>query len=105
MSHPTFSGVNFFLLFSQLERYKELKEIVRRKVATLTQQLEKLWWEQKADQERVKLNRRKKKEVEVLVSNLYQARITFKEKNVLILYLCLWFKCLYKYVKCFIANP
>uniref|UniRef100_A0A8C3GLJ4 Structural maintenance of chromosomes 1B n=1 Tax=Cairina moschata TaxID=8855 RepID=A0A8C3GLJ4_CAIMO len=43
---------------------KKLKEIVRRKVATLTQQLEKLWWEQKADQERVKLNRRKKKEVE-----------------------------------------
>ncbi|XP_013040136.3 structural maintenance of chromosomes protein 1B isoform X2 [Anser cygnoides] len=49
---------------SQLEHYKELKEIARRKVATLTQQLEKLRWEQKADQERMKLNRRKKKEVE-----------------------------------------
>nr|XP_038041284.1 structural maintenance of chromosomes protein 1B isoform X1 [Anas platyrhynchos] len=48
----------------ELERYKELKEIARRKVATLTQQLEKLWWEQKADQERMKLNRRKKKEIE-----------------------------------------
>uniref|UniRef100_A0A8B9U813 Structural maintenance of chromosomes 1B n=1 Tax=Anas zonorhyncha TaxID=75864 RepID=A0A8B9U813_9AVES len=43
---------------------KKLKEIARRKVATLTQQLEKLWWEQKADQERMKLNRRKKKEIE-----------------------------------------
>ncbi|NWR54407.1 SMC1B protein, partial [Bucorvus abyssinicus] len=49
---------------SQLERYKELKEIARKKVATLTQQLEKLRWEDKADQERLKLNRRKKKEVE-----------------------------------------
>ncbi|XP_009321915.1 PREDICTED: structural maintenance of chromosomes protein 1B [Pygoscelis adeliae] len=49
---------------SQLERYKELKEIARKKVATLTQQLEKLRWEEKADQERLKLNRRKKKEVE-----------------------------------------
>ncbi|XP_075269750.1 structural maintenance of chromosomes protein 1B [Opisthocomus hoazin] len=49
---------------SQLERYKELKEIARKKVATLTQQLEKLRWEDKADQERLKLNRRRKKEVE-----------------------------------------
>ncbi|NXI42650.1 SMC1B protein, partial [Galbula dea] len=49
---------------SQLEHYKELKEIARKKVATLTQQLEKLHWEDKADQERLKLNRRKKKEVE-----------------------------------------
>ncbi|NWX13848.1 SMC1B protein, partial [Aegotheles bennettii] len=49
---------------SQLERYKELKEIARKKVATLTQQLEKLLWEEKADQERLKLNWRKKKEIE-----------------------------------------
>ncbi|XP_076200388.1 structural maintenance of chromosomes protein 1B [Aptenodytes patagonicus] len=49
---------------SQLERYKELKEIARKKVATLAQQLKKLRWEEKADQERLKLNRRKKKEVE-----------------------------------------
>ncbi|KAM6136967.1 LOW QUALITY PROTEIN: structural maintenance of chromosomes protein 1B [Pterocles gutturalis] len=49
---------------SQLERYKELKDIARKKVATLTQQLEKLHWEEKADQERLKLNWRKKKEVE-----------------------------------------
>ncbi|NXP51548.1 SMC1B protein, partial [Heliornis fulica] len=49
---------------SQLERYKELKEISRKKVATLNQQLEKLHWEEKGDQERLKLNWRKKKEVE-----------------------------------------
>ncbi|XP_010289107.1 PREDICTED: structural maintenance of chromosomes protein 1B, partial [Phaethon lepturus] len=49
---------------SQLERYKELKEIARKKVATLAQQLKNLRWEEKADQERLKLNRRKKKEVE-----------------------------------------
>ncbi|XP_068808061.1 structural maintenance of chromosomes protein 1B isoform X2 [Struthio camelus] len=49
---------------SQLERYKELKEIARKKVATLTQQLEKLRWEQKADQERMTLHQRKKKEIE-----------------------------------------
>ena len=57
------------MLFVQLERYKELKEIARKKVATLTQQLEKLRWEDKADQERLKLNRRRKKEVEVFVSS------------------------------------
>ncbi|KAM6093503.1 structural maintenance of chromosomes protein 1B [Chlamydotis macqueenii] len=49
---------------NQLERYKELKETARKKTATLTQQLEKLRWEEKGDQERLKLNRRKKKEVE-----------------------------------------
>ncbi|NWR09378.1 SMC1B protein, partial [Paradoxornis webbianus] len=49
---------------SQLERYKELKEMARKRVATLAQQLEKLRWEDKADQERLKLNRRKKNEIE-----------------------------------------
>ncbi|XP_071406167.1 structural maintenance of chromosomes protein 1B [Pithys albifrons albifrons] len=49
---------------SQLERYRELKEVARKKVATLTQQLKKLHWEEKGDQERLKLNRRKKTEVE-----------------------------------------
>uniref|UniRef100_A0A8C9MI29 Structural maintenance of chromosomes 1B n=1 Tax=Serinus canaria TaxID=9135 RepID=A0A8C9MI29_SERCA len=47
-----------------LQRYKELKEIARKKVATLAQQLEKLRWEDKGDQERLKLNRRKKSEIE-----------------------------------------
>ncbi|XP_015484074.1 structural maintenance of chromosomes protein 1B [Parus major] len=49
---------------SQLEWYKELKEMARKKVATLAQQLEKLRWEDKGDQERLKLNRRKKNEIE-----------------------------------------
>ncbi|XP_066040434.1 structural maintenance of chromosomes protein 1B isoform X1 [Chamaea fasciata] len=49
---------------SQLEQYKELKEMARKRVATLAQQLEKLRWEDKGDQERLKLNRRKKNEVE-----------------------------------------
>ncbi|NWU84979.1 SMC1B protein, partial [Onychorhynchus coronatus] len=49
---------------TQLQRYRELKEIARKKVATLTQQMEKLRWEDKGDQERLKLNRRKKNEVE-----------------------------------------
>lgn len=69
MNLSTYSGVNFFCLFVQLERYKELKEIARKKVATLTQQLVTLCWEEKADQERLKLNRRKKQEVEVFVSS------------------------------------
>lgn len=69
MNLSTSSGVNFFCLFVQLERYKELKEIARKKVATLTQQLVTLRWEEKADQERLKLNRRKKQEVEVFVSS------------------------------------
>ncbi|RLV93472.1 hypothetical protein DV515_00013456 [Chloebia gouldiae] len=49
---------------SQLARYKELKEVARKQVATLAQQLEKLRWEDKGDQERLKLNRRKKTEIE-----------------------------------------
>lgn len=71
MSFLSFQGVNFFLLFPfvQLERYKELKEVARKKAATLAQQLEKLRWEDKGDQERLKLNRRKKNEIEVSVSN------------------------------------
>ncbi|KFW83839.1 Structural maintenance of chromosomes protein 1B, partial [Manacus vitellinus] len=52
---------------SQLERYRELKETARKKVATLTQQMEKLRWEDKGDQERLKLNRRKKNEVEEII--------------------------------------
>ncbi|XP_043392956.1 structural maintenance of chromosomes protein 1B isoform X8 [Chelonia mydas] len=51
---------------SQLDRYKELKELARKKVATLTQQLEKLQWEQKADLERMTLDERKQKEIETV---------------------------------------
>ncbi|XP_043371241.1 structural maintenance of chromosomes protein 1B isoform X8 [Dermochelys coriacea] len=51
---------------SQLDQYKELKELTRKKVATLTQQLEKLQWEQKADLERMTLDERKQKEIETV---------------------------------------
>uniref|UniRef100_A0A8C3TPP4 Structural maintenance of chromosomes protein n=1 Tax=Catharus ustulatus TaxID=91951 RepID=A0A8C3TPP4_CATUS len=54
------------------ERYKELKEIARKKVATLAQQLEKLRWEDKGDQERLKLNRRKKNEIETIKQTVEQ---------------------------------
>ncbi|XP_074839795.1 structural maintenance of chromosomes protein 1B isoform X1 [Carettochelys insculpta] len=57
-------GADVELEASQLDRYKELKELVRKKVATMTQQLEKLQWEQKADQERMAFDRRKQKETE-----------------------------------------
>ncbi|OXB61315.1 hypothetical protein ASZ78_002552 [Callipepla squamata] len=65
----------------QLERYKELKEIARRKVATLTQQLGKLRWEQKADEERMKLYQRKKKEVKETIAQTVE-RIEEYEKKV-----------------------
>ncbi|KAM6386166.1 structural maintenance of chromosomes protein 1B [Alca torda] len=66
---------------NQLERYKELKEIARKKVATLTQQLEKLRWEEKADQERLKLNWRKKKEVEESIKHTVE-RIEEHKKRI-----------------------
>ncbi|XP_054438566.1 structural maintenance of chromosomes protein 1B isoform X2 [Pteronotus mesoamericanus] len=49
---------------SQLNRYKELKEQVRKKVAIMTQQLEKLQWEQKADKERLAFEKRRHGEVQ-----------------------------------------
>ncbi|NXT99255.1 SMC1B protein, partial [Buphagus erythrorhynchus] len=66
---------------SQLERYKELKEMVRKKVATLAQQLEKLHWEDKGDQERLKLNRRKKNEIEETIKQTVE-RIEEHEKRI-----------------------
>lgn len=54
------------MLFIQLDRYKELKEQVRKKVAIMTQQLEKLQWEQKADKERLAFEKRRHGEVQVL---------------------------------------
>ncbi|XP_045322492.1 structural maintenance of chromosomes protein 1B isoform X6 [Leopardus geoffroyi] len=48
----------------ELDRYKELKEQVRKKVAIMTQQLEKLQWEQKADKERLAFEKRRHGEVQ-----------------------------------------
>ncbi|XP_063998909.1 structural maintenance of chromosomes protein 1B [Pogoniulus pusillus] len=66
---------------SQFERYKELKEMARKQVATITQQLEKLRWEDRADQERLKLNRRKKKEVEEYIKQTVE-QIEEHEKKI-----------------------
>uniref|UniRef100_A0A8C4J5E4 Structural maintenance of chromosomes protein n=1 Tax=Dromaius novaehollandiae TaxID=8790 RepID=A0A8C4J5E4_DRONO len=48
----------------EAKKQSTLKELARKKVATLTQQLDKLRWEQKADQEKMTLHQRKKKEIE-----------------------------------------
>ncbi|XP_070267386.1 structural maintenance of chromosomes protein 1B isoform X1 [Myotis yumanensis] len=56
---------------SQLDRYKELKEQVRKKVAIMTQQLEKLQWEQKAEKERLAFTKRRHGEVQ---ENLRQVK-------------------------------
>ncbi|XP_006899597.1 PREDICTED: structural maintenance of chromosomes protein 1B-like [Elephantulus edwardii] len=52
-------GRDIELETSQLDHYKELKEKVRKKVAIMTQQLEKLRWEQKADEERLAFEKRR----------------------------------------------
>uniref|UniRef100_A0A8D2Q8F0 Structural maintenance of chromosomes 1B n=1 Tax=Varanus komodoensis TaxID=61221 RepID=A0A8D2Q8F0_VARKO len=61
-----------FLEENQIATYKELKKLVRKKVAILTQQLEKLQWEQKADEEKMSFHQQRQKETEVLTicSNL-----------------------------------
>ncbi|XP_036154212.1 structural maintenance of chromosomes protein 1B isoform X1 [Myotis myotis] len=56
---------------SQLDRYKELKEQVRKKVAIMTQPLEKLQWEQKADKERLAFEKRRHGEAQ---ENLKQVK-------------------------------
>nr|XP_012612846.2 structural maintenance of chromosomes protein 1B [Microcebus murinus] len=57
-------GRDIELEASQLDRYKELKEQVRKKVAIMTQQLEKLQWEQKAEEERLAFEKRRHGEVQ-----------------------------------------
>ncbi|KAL4834236.1 hypothetical protein H8958_021881 [Nasalis larvatus] len=64
-------GRDIELEASQLDRYKELKEQVRKKVATMTQQLEKLQWEQKTDEERLAFEKRRHGEVQ---GNLKQVK-------------------------------
>nr|XP_042704424.1 structural maintenance of chromosomes protein 1B [Chrysemys picta bellii] len=65
---------------SQLDRYKELKELARKKVATLTQQLEKLQWEQKADLERMTFDERKQKEIETPYHGKHGARSAHRHR-------------------------
>lgn len=55
--------LHVFLL--QLEQYKQLKELIRKQGAVVTQQAEKLHWEVRADHEKLAFDLRRKKEVEV----------------------------------------
>ncbi|KAG9271969.1 structural maintenance of chromosomes protein 1B [Astyanax mexicanus] len=48
---------------AQLERYKELKELSRKKGALLVQKAEKMHWEVKADREKLEFDKRRKNEV------------------------------------------
>ncbi|XP_040847490.1 structural maintenance of chromosomes protein 1B isoform X2 [Ochotona curzoniae] len=57
-------GRDIELEASQLEHYKELKEQVRKKVAIMTQQLEKLQWAQRAEEERLAFEKRRHGEVQ-----------------------------------------
>uniref|UniRef100_A0A3P8SNC3 Structural maintenance of chromosomes protein n=1 Tax=Amphiprion percula TaxID=161767 RepID=A0A3P8SNC3_AMPPE len=54
----------------QLERYKELKELARKQGAVLRQQEEKLHWEVRADCEKMAFDKRRHKEVEVLLVSI-----------------------------------
>uniref|UniRef100_A0A8C6Y5Y0 Structural maintenance of chromosomes 1B n=1 Tax=Naja naja TaxID=35670 RepID=A0A8C6Y5Y0_NAJNA len=59
-----------FLEESQVHfKYQKLKELVHKKVAILTQQQEKLLWEQKADIEKMSFDQRRQKETEVYINN------------------------------------
>uniref|UniRef100_A0ABI7YS08 SMC hinge domain-containing protein n=1 Tax=Felis catus TaxID=9685 RepID=A0ABI7YS08_FELCA len=79
---------------SQLDRYKELKEQVRKKVAIMTQQLEKLQWEQRADKERLAFEKRRHGEVQ---ENLKQIKEQIEDHKKRIEKLeeytkaCMWF--------------
>ncbi|XP_062931404.1 structural maintenance of chromosomes protein 1B isoform X2 [Cynocephalus volans] len=57
-------GRDIELEASQVDRYKELKDQVRKKVAIMTQQLKKLQWEQKAEEERLAFEKRRLGEVQ-----------------------------------------
>uniref|UniRef100_W5L0X5 Structural maintenance of chromosomes 1B n=1 Tax=Astyanax mexicanus TaxID=7994 RepID=W5L0X5_ASTMX len=48
---------------AKLERYKELKELSRKKGALLVQKAEKMHWEVKADREKLEFDKRRKNEV------------------------------------------
>ncbi|XP_042849452.1 structural maintenance of chromosomes protein 1B isoform X3 [Panthera tigris] len=65
-----YKGRDIELEASQLDRYKELKEQVRKKVAIMTQQLEKLQWEQRADKERLAFEKRRHGEVQENVKQI-----------------------------------
>ncbi|XP_039197341.1 structural maintenance of chromosomes protein 1B isoform X3 [Crotalus tigris] len=57
---------------SQVNQYQELKELVHKKVAILTQQREKLLWEQKADMEKMSFDKRRQKETEENIKHIME---------------------------------
>uniref|UniRef100_A0A673MTU6 Structural maintenance of chromosomes protein 1B-like n=1 Tax=Sinocyclocheilus rhinocerous TaxID=307959 RepID=A0A673MTU6_9TELE len=54
---------------SQMERYKELKELARKKGAVLNQSAEKLHWEVKADCEKLQFDLRRKSEIQANIKH------------------------------------
>ncbi|KAF6121842.1 structural maintenance of chromosomes 1B [Phyllostomus discolor] len=65
---------------SQLNRYKELKEQVRKKVAIMNQQREKLQWEQKADTERLAFERRRHGEAQENLKQIKEQIEDYKKR-------------------------
>ncbi|ETE63401.1 Structural maintenance of chromosomes protein 1B, partial [Ophiophagus hannah] len=61
-----------FLEESQINQYQKLKELVHKKVAILTQQREKLLWEQKADIEKISFDQQRQKETEENIKHVLQ---------------------------------
>ncbi|XP_066488241.1 structural maintenance of chromosomes protein 1B [Tiliqua scincoides] len=66
---------------SQINKYKELKELVRKKVALLSQQLEKMQWEQRADQEKMSFDQRRQKDIEGSIKQVVE-QIEDHEKRI-----------------------
>ncbi|KAG7221093.1 hypothetical protein INR49_017534, partial [Caranx melampygus] len=64
-----YHGRSIELKEDQLEQYKELKELIQKQGAVLTQQSEKLHWEMRADHEKLAFDLRRKMEVEVGLRN------------------------------------
>ncbi|XP_067292986.1 structural maintenance of chromosomes protein 1B [Pseudorasbora parva] len=58
-------GAGVQLEEAQMERYKELKELARKKAAILNQSAEKLHWEVKADREKLQFDLRRKSEIQI----------------------------------------
>ncbi|XP_019594797.2 structural maintenance of chromosomes protein 1B isoform X1 [Rhinolophus sinicus] len=65
---------------SQLDKYKELKGQVRRKVAVMTQQLEKLQREQKTDKDRLAFEKRKHGEVQENLKQIKEQIEDYKKR-------------------------
>ncbi|XP_048014864.1 structural maintenance of chromosomes protein 1B [Megalobrama amblycephala] len=62
-------GAGVQLEESQVERYKELKELARKKGAILNQSAEKLHWEVKADREKLQFDLRRKSEIQANIKH------------------------------------